>query len=257
MRILLCAALLAVSFVQGHAGKKFYEGGSFNSYSYDSYSGQIPYKVLYRGEEYDERLYAGKYYACTNYTAEYDQGKKFSAYYRLLDYMSGENFGEYIVEVTAPILTQFKFGDDFPFRRMCFYISEEYQAEPPKPKSDYVYLKQFKNVEIAVRRFTGYPKTYEFYKNEAENLKASLIKDEKFSEYDQEYYYSACYQPPWKYYNRKNEVFFKKPYYAKKEASATKEFERKPAADEVDPKPAVPVVEKPKPKSKAAHMHHS
>jgi len=88
---------------------------------------------------------------------------------------------------------------------MCFYITEEFQSNPPKPTGSGVYLSQKKSMNVFAMTMGGYPSMAA----EAKKLREKLERG-KASQADFSFYMSMSYDSPWKVVNRRNDVLYKK-----------------------------------------------
>ena len=88
---------------------------------------------------------------------------------------------------------------------MCFYITDEFQSNPPKPTGSGVYLSQKKSMNVFAMTMGGYPNMAA----EAKNLRGKL-KRGKANQVDFSSYISMSYDSPWKKDNRRNDVLYMK-----------------------------------------------
>ena len=88
---------------------------------------------------------------------------------------------------------------------MCFYITEEFQSNPPKPTGRGVYLSQKKAMNVFAMTMGGYPNMAA----EAKKLRGKLERG-RASQVDFSSYMSMSYDNPWKVVNRRNDVLYKK-----------------------------------------------
>ena len=59
----------------------------------------------------------------------------------LFGYISGANVGNKEIAMTIPVSSKWtKLSDGTWQKEMCFYLSEEYQANPPQPTNSRVYI---------------------------------------------------------------------------------------------------------------------
>ena len=87
---------------------------------------------------------------------------------------------------------------------MCFYITEEFQSNPPKPTGRGVYLSP-KSMSVFAMTMGGYPNMAA----EAKKLRGKLERG-RASQVDFSSYMSMSYDTPWNLVNRRNDVLYKK-----------------------------------------------
>lgn len=113
------------------------------------------------------------------------------------------------IEMTRPVSTlhtvkQKKFGGDVEENEMCFYITSEWQANPPQPiPSSPVYIYERPTMMVYSRTFGGFVMTSAAWTKEKEVLEGLLAGK---PHHDNEYY-TTGYSSPWDMENRKNEVW--------------------------------------------------
>ena len=103
--------------------------------------------------------------------------------------------------MTVPVMmTESEKGSE-----MCFYITKEFQSNPPRPSGCGVYLSQKKAMEVYAMTMGGYPNMAV----EAKKLREKLERG-RASQVDFSMYMSMSYDSPWKVVNRRNDVLYKK-----------------------------------------------
>ena len=91
---------------------------------------------------------------------------------------------------------------------MCFYITKEFQSNPPEPVDTEVKIVKSKERVVFVKQFGGYAMQDSVWMKEAEKFRAEL--SERSNEVDFNYFWTAGYDSPMKFWNRRNEVAFEK-----------------------------------------------
>ena len=91
---------------------------------------------------------------------------------------------------------------------MCFYITKEFQSNPPEPMDPEVKIKKSKKRIVFVKRFGGYAMQDSVWMNEAEKFKEEL--SDRKNEVDFGHFWTAGYDSPMQLLNRTNEVAFNK-----------------------------------------------
>merc|ERR1719430_2749855 len=92
--------------------------------------------------------------------------------------------------------------------QMGFFIPEEYQEGPPQPQGE-VNIVTRPEMTVFVRTFGGYAKDGD-WEDQRNLLLSCLESHQDFGRLDKELYYRQGYDAPYKFWNRKNEVFLVK-----------------------------------------------
>ena len=88
---------------------------------------------------------------------------------------------------------------------MCFYLTQEFQSNPPQPTGNGVYIAQKKSMTVFAMTMGGYPNMVV----EARKLREKLEKG-RASQVDFSTFMFMSYDSPWKVVNRRNDVMYKK-----------------------------------------------
>merc|ERR1711936_787196 len=186
----------------------------------DSGTEKVPYTTLKQFDGYEMRLYPSVKWACTELTyeredteeevevetdeavatlkalQEYQSKKKdrknrpqTKMFMKLFRYISGVNKEQDEVAMTAPVLTSMKLleGNQIT-KEMCFYIEKKHQANPPTPVDPDVKIE-----------------------NNKEARKFAEVLDKAGEEVDKSVFYTAGYDSPMKFWNRRNEIMYLVP----------------------------------------------
>merc|ERR1712241_332531 len=195
---------------------------------------QVPYEVLTKYNGYEERRYPSVNYACTEMTydapddedseewglekvmrwmtnkkswKERPQSKMFM---RLFRYIAGVNKESQEIEMTVPVWSKKVVNkeDGKITKDMCFYITKEFQSNPPEPTDPEVKILKSKERIVFVKQFGGYAMQDSVWMKEAEKFKEELA--DRINEVDLSNFWTAGYDSPMKFWNRRNEVAFQK-----------------------------------------------
>merc|ERR1711990_294568 len=194
---------------------------------------QVPYTVLAKFNGYEERSYPSVNYACTEmtYDAPDDEDSEewgleraikwmtnkkswkdrpqSKMFMRLFRYIAGVNKDSQEIEMTVPVWSKMVVSQDGKITKdMCFYITKEFQSNPPEPVDPEVKLVKSKERVVFVKQFGGYAMQDSVWMKEAEKFRAEL--SERSNEVDLSYFWTAGYDSPMKFWNRRNEVAFEK-----------------------------------------------
>ena len=109
--------------------------------------------------------------------------------------------------MTAPVLMWFEKTGNNEKKVMCFFIPKQFHANTPNPTSSDVYLRSEPKTTVSTIKFSGFASTRDYTKKKAELL-TQLSSDAK--SYNSEMMIMAGYDSPFKFFDRKNEVWLRK-----------------------------------------------
>ena len=125
-------------------------------------------------------------------------------------YISGVNKEQEEVAMTAPVLTSLKLlANNQVTKEMCFYMEKKHQANPPTPVDPDVKIVTNKEITVYVHRFGGYAMKDAVNIREAQ--KFAEVLDNDGVEVDKSFFYTAGYDSPMKFWNRRNEIMYLVP----------------------------------------------
>merc|ERR1711997_662275 len=151
-----------------------------------------PYCVLETAEDYQVRRYPSTKWATVTMTRSQQTPNK--SFMKLFGYISGANEEEENEE-GGPLMKE----------EMGFYVPTSHQESPPKPKGEVTIVTR-PEMTVFVRTFGGFAKDNGWEK-QRDQLMASLRGREDFEAINTKEYYRVGYDAPFKFWNRKNEVF--------------------------------------------------
>lgn len=167
------------------------------------------YFVLTRHEKYEERQYKPAKWVATTVRNVSHKAAVNEGFMRLFNYISGDNDTKTKIDMTAPVTTWLEPGAgpncESTFT-IAFFIPSEHQASPPKPANPLVFIEDRSQFTAYVLQFGGFG-TDEIWVQKAVELGNSIGDHSKFNDAQ---YYTAGYDPPFKPFNRTNEVWFVK-----------------------------------------------
>jgi len=174
-----------------------------------------PYTILETYPEYQVRNYPARKWATVTYEKEAEDTNNDSPMFRtLFGYITGANkTGDKIamtVPVSTKVTTQNTEGNVVTKEEMGFYVPSELQDSAPTPKEEH-------NVKIVtrpemiafVRQFGGFAKDKD-WKEQRDKLKEDLELRKDVNEINFKMYYRQGFDAPFKFWGRKNEVFYVK-----------------------------------------------
>lgn len=185
-----------------------------NSMGYDL---EAPsYTVTHKIDEFTElRKYTKGKWICTSQKGQaeviFQNSDVMSE--KLITYISGHNSESLKVNLTTPVTFDYIIAnaEKFSGTSVCtmslrFFIPAQL-AIPPKPNDNTVFIEDNPEMICAVIRFSGYA-TIEDYIVQRDLLIGKLGEEAK--NYDCVHMMTACYDPPFKVLNRRNEVWLRK-----------------------------------------------
>ena len=111
------------------------------------------------------------------------------------------------VEMTSPVLSTIQLLDNnMMTKEMCFYLEEKHQANPPTPVDEAVKIEQNKEFTVYVHTFGGY--AMKDAVNIKEAVKFAEVLGSAGEEVDTSTFYTAGYDSPMKFWNRRNEIMY-------------------------------------------------
>merc|ERR1719233_2717739 len=198
----------------------------------------VPYTVIQKYEDFEERLYPSVKWACTEMTYERsdenddndESGSVWSVFNKMMEmmkkknwkgkpsstmfmklfkYISGVNEQYEEIEMTVPVLTNMKLLEDNMINKeMCFYLEKKHQENPPTPIDKDITIENREEMTVLVHRFGGYAMEDDVWIKEAESFAEKLDKNDYGGSIDFSNFYTAGYDSPWKFWNRRNEVMY-------------------------------------------------
>merc|ERR1712215_641753 len=204
----------------------------------DSGSEKVPYTTLKQFDGYEMRQYPSVKWACTEATYKMEKedsesrdsndfnlikmvqemmsGKGWKnkpenkMFMKLFRYISGVNKEQEEVEMTVPVLSRMKMlADGMVNKQMCFYLNKKHQANPPTPTDPAVKIEANKEFTVYVHKFGGYAMSDSVNLMEARRF-AEVLRNAG-EEVDTDLFYTAGYDSPMKFWNRRNEVMYLVP----------------------------------------------
>merc|ERR1712212_1242355 len=175
---------------------------------------RAPYTILETRPEYQVRNYpARKWATVVHEKHEYQVNNDMSmsddqpqnrSFRKLFSYITGANETGAKISMTVPVSTKVTAED------MGFYVPSELQESVPPPKAD-------QNVKVIlrpemtayVREFSGYAKDKD-WQEQKKKLRKDLEGRDDFGDINFDMYYRQGFDSPFKFWGRKNEVFFVK-----------------------------------------------
>jgi len=162
--------------------------------------------------ENNEKGYEVRKYAASKWVSVMKSGMDLDAatsenFMKLFEYISGQNDQGVKIAMTAPVKTKVEPGvgpnceSNFT---TSFFVPKSKWENTPVPTGDGVYLEEGPVGTLIVRAFGGYANSKDFIR-EAMALEEAIGDSYKFV---REYYYTAGYDSPYKFWDRRNEVAF-------------------------------------------------
>jgi len=133
------------------------------------------------------------------------------AFFRLFEYIDGDNEAGQKIDMTAPVTLRVVAGEGPNCESnytMAFYIPGQLQSGPPAPRNSAVWLEQRQDIRFAVRRFSGFPTELDWSREAAELFR---LTEEAGRPARHSPLWTAGYDGPSVIVNRRNEVWLELP----------------------------------------------
>jgi len=167
---------------------------------------EAPYNVTRWEPGYQERQYAAQKWVCTSARSS-DANVKESLFWKLFDYISGQNSESTAIDMTVPVTTEFTIhGPTDKEFTMCFYIGGQHQSNTLQPTQSGVFIQNRPALKILTRTVGGYIESEEQWMEEAGKLAAIIQGNGETVSLNHQYW--VTYDPPLRFWNRRNEVWF-------------------------------------------------
>ncbi|TGZ44672.1 hypothetical protein CRM22_011190 [Opisthorchis felineus] len=169
-----------------------------------------PYEVLqeWKDENVELRSYPVQNWVCTQATSHRMDDMSSSGFFKLFNYIRGNNDKNQKIAMTKPVLIESKPDPESARNRifkMGFYMSATDCPSPPEPKANDVFIEQRQAMKVYCRVYAGFSNDRKL-NEEARQLGSSL--DRLGKHYQTDAYFFAGYDPPFRLFNRRNEVWF-------------------------------------------------
>lgn len=165
------------------------------------------FTVLNKTESYEERSYVKSVWVSTTLTGIALDPAVSKMFFKLFDYIQGNNAKRQKIDMTVPVLISIIPGPGPACESnftMSFFVSPKV-GDPPKPTDATVFLSQLPEQRVFVRSFGGFATQDSWLKN-AELLGNDLQRDSKA--FIKDYFYAAGYNSPFEVLGRHNEIWF-------------------------------------------------
>eukprot|EP00471_Norrisiella_sphaerica_P005332 CAMPEP_0184480454 /NCGR_PEP_ID=MMETSP0113_2-20130426/1966_1 /TAXON_ID=91329 /ORGANISM="Norrisiella sphaerica, Strain BC52" /LENGTH=199 /DNA_ID=CAMNT_0026858951 /DNA_START=197 /DNA_END=793 /DNA_ORIENTATION=+ len=154
------------------------------------------------------RSYPGALWASTDIKAN-DQDKALqTGFMRLFNYISGQNRKSQKIDMTSPVMCRVKEIGQGPFCNttftVSFFVPFEHQGDAPEPSADNVYLDKVSDRTVAVLQGSGFWMQNDVLKYVGQA--GDLLKQKEIAFNDTTYTFSG-YDPPFRLFNRHNEIW--------------------------------------------------
>ncbi|KAK7082736.1 Heme-binding protein 2 [Halocaridina rubra] len=172
------------------------------------YNEEAPYTVVRTYDNFVEREYPARKWVCTSATgASREEATSNSMFMKLFRYITGQNDRNEDIPMTVPVTTEYTHGNNRDnVYTMCFFIGDAHQANPPTPTEDSVFLQDRAAMTVYTRTVGGYMRSESQWMDEAARL-AGFVQEKGIS-VSLTHMYWVGYDAPFKFWNRRNEVWF-------------------------------------------------
>ncbi|KAK7082081.1 hypothetical protein SK128_022096 [Halocaridina rubra] len=169
---------------------------------------EVAYKIVYEGEGFEERVYPSKKWLCTRQKGGYSEGDQMDVFLRLFSYLGGENSQKRRLNMAIPVSIEFQQTKDGEIFTACFFLEEKDQMNYPEPTNPAVRVVQRPEMTVFTRKFGGYANSESTWKTEAAEL-TNIVKTAGEKVKPNVMFWNA-YDAPFKFWNRRNEVWLVK-----------------------------------------------
>lgn len=188
----------------------------------------VPYTILESTETYQVRSYPQSKWATVLYekpatgpgnndlpmSSGWNQQPQNTSFRKLFRYITGENEDGAKISMTVPVSTKVtteQQGDVSVIREeMGFYVPSDHQDVTPQPAANTdVNIVTRREMVAYVRGFAGYAKEQQ-WQDQKELLRKDLESRDDYQQIDFDVFYRQGFDAPYKFWGRKNEVFFVK-----------------------------------------------
>jgi hypothetical protein len=170
------------------------------------------YQVLQQlGNNMEIRKYGSSKWVSTKADSTVNNVGSTSMFFSLFNYISGANNNKQKMEMTAPVLMEYKSKDNTKINKnsqvsvsMNFYIPSQFKSNTPQPTANNVYLTDLPELTVAVARFGGFASVND-YMTKRDALISALGSNAQ--SYDSINMITAGYNSPFTLFFRRNEVW--------------------------------------------------
>merc|ERR1712227_7457 len=174
---------------------------------------QVPYTTLKKFDGYEMRQYPSVKWVCTDVTYKMERDDSvsrdtndFNLIKMVQEMMRGKAWKNKPENKMFMKLFRYISGVN---KQMCFYLNKKHQANPPTPTDPAVKIEQNKEFTVYVHRFGGYGMSDSVNLREARRF--AEVLSNAGEEVDTSTFYTAGYDSPMKFWNRRNEVMYLVP----------------------------------------------
>jgi len=118
------------------------------------------FEVLEKTDKFEKRRYSPSVWVATEiYTMTYSRPQQQGMFFKLFDYIAGNNSMGMKINMTAPVVTEIIHGagpDCESNFTMHFMVPFDLQANPPQPTEAGVFIKRVPEMTVYVRSYGGY-----------------------------------------------------------------------------------------------------
>lgn len=198
--LVLATGMLATLFQPSLAGSLI--GAFSNSLGPDEI---IKYDVVQEGNGFEERKIPSLNWACVEQESGSSEADQMEVFFRLFGYLGGNNIQGVRMNMAAPVSIEYvKNGTDVVLSG-CFLVERRHQQQPPEPTDSSIKIKERPEMNVLTRKFGGYATSDSVWLRETAALKAILTAAGK--EVRSDLMYWNAYDAPFKFWNRRNEVW--------------------------------------------------
>ncbi|XP_037802472.1 heme-binding protein 1-like isoform X2 [Penaeus monodon] len=165
----------------------------------------IDYNVLQEGNGFEERKIPSLNWACVEQESDSSEADQMEVFFRLFGYLGGNNKEGVRMNMAAPVSIEYRKNGTDVVLSGCFLVEKKHQQQPPVPTDASIKIKVRPEMNVLTRKFGGYATSDSVWLRETAALKAILTRAGKEVRTDLMYW--NAYDAPFKFWNRRNEVW--------------------------------------------------
>ncbi|KAK7082735.1 hypothetical protein SK128_007303 [Halocaridina rubra] len=200
------AVLLFVVGATANTFRNFVNGAG----SLIGYAEEAPYNITKIHQNFEEREYPALNWVCTTTKASSEVGSHDRAMFlKLFRYVTGQNSERRVMAYVIPATLEYTNGKNgINTYVLCLFIEKAHQAHPPEPIDESVFIENRPPLTIYTRTVGGYVISESQWIDEGARL-SGYLQHEGIS-FSLNHMYWVSYDFTFKFWNRRNEVWFAK-----------------------------------------------
>ena len=167
--------------------------------------GSPPFTTIADKESYQIRKYQPSKWVGTEVKSRSCKDASNTSFWRLFKYISGENATKQKIPMTTPVSVKVPGQNGERTFTTHFYIPVEFQADTPAPTNPDVSFYECPECTVYVISYSGFTSDDKLLQYATQ---LGTLLDRDGVDYVKEHYFYCGYDPPYRLFNRHNEVWF-------------------------------------------------